>query len=363
MWSGTHHRIYSCLRHLGTVEILGPYQPVWRLRLARVVNQFCLKVLGKRYAFRHSHFISKGYAAYFSKRLNARHYDCIVAPAASCELAHLKTSVPVIYITDGTFGGCLNYHKALTNLLKFSEREGHEIEQMAVSKSRFVLASSIWCGESVRSQYHQKHVEILPYGANFDALPDHLELNAEPPLVWRLLFVGVYWDNKGGDIAYACFKRLKDRKYNVSLTVVGCEPPAYVNRNEIEVIPFLDKNDPAGQEALKELYATHHFLILPTRFDCTPIVINEASAFAIPSLVANSGGVAGHLKEGRNGFLIDYQDTGTGYADKIEFYIHHPERYFHLRKETRQLYEQELNWEKWTEAFGKLLEKYLPEVN
>ncbi|MDI9341548.1 MAG: glycosyltransferase family 4 protein [Sediminibacterium sp.] len=350
------------MQQLGTVDILGPYQPVWRLQLARLFNQLCLRLLGKRYAFRHSHFISKGYAAYFNKQLKNKQYDCIVAPAASCEIAHLKTSVPVVYITDGTFGGCLNYHKALTNLLAFSEKEGHEIEQRAVNASRFVLASSDWCGESVQRQYHQKHVEILPYGANFDALPERVELSGEPPRVWRLLFVGVYWDNKGGDIAYNCFKRLKEQKYPVALTVVGCEPPAYVDRNEVNVIPFLDKNDAAGQDALKALYATHHFLVLPTRFDCTPIVINEASAFAIPSLVANSGGVAGHLKEGVNGFLLNYEDTGAGYADKIAFYIQHPELYVELRKETRLLYEQSLNWDKWTEAFAKLLEQYLPEI-
>ena len=106
---------------------------------------------------------------------------------------------------------------------------------------------------------------------------------------------------------------------------------------------------------MKEIYQQQHFLILPTRFDCTPIVINEASAFGIPCLVANSGGVAGHLKNNENGFLIPYEDNGNGYAQKIEELINSPESYINLRKQTRQLYESQLNWEHWANEFQKII--------
>jgi glycosyltransferase involved in cell wall biosynthesis len=84
-------------------------------------------------------------------------------------------------------------------------------------------------------------------------------------------------------------------------------------------------------------------------------VINEASAFGIPGLIANSGGVAGHLKNNENGFLIPYEDKGNGYAQKIEELINDPSSYIELRKKTRKLYEEQLNWEHWTKEFQKII--------
>lgn len=301
--------------------------------------------------------MSKAYARYFNKKLKGLELDFIVAPAASCELAYIQTTVPIIYLTDGTFAGCLNYHKALSNLTGFSIRQGNIIESRAIKNSQCVIVSSDWCAKSVKEDYQKQDVNILPYGANFDALPLTNELPLESPKVWKLLFVAVYWDNKGGDYVWNCFNLLIEKNYPVELTIVGCEPPAYVKHPKVKAISFLDKNSEAGQTHLKQIYASHHVLILPTRFDCTPIVINEASAFGIPCLVANSGGVAGHLKDGVNGYLIEYNDTGKAYADKIETFILAPQSYLTLRKATRELYDSELNWHSWTNKFKDILLK------
>ncbi len=357
VWSGTHYSIYKQLSTFGEVTILGPYEPKLRLLLAKFVNQFYLKVLGKRYSYRHSLFISKGYASYFNKKLKEKKYDYIVAPAASCELAMLETNIPIIYISDGTFASCLNYHDSLKNLTQNSIKEGNFIEQQAIQKSTFTIVSSEWAKTSAIRDYKAapEKINIIPFGANFDRLPQKSELEFLAPTEWKILFVGVYWENKGGEIAYNAFKLLLEKGYTISLTVLGCIPPAQFTHPKMTVISFIDKSDPKGQEELNQIYRQHHFLILPTRFDCTPIVINEASAYGMPCVVANTGGVAGHLKAEKNGFLIDYSDKGKAYADKISHLIDHPQEYIELRKETRKLYDDLLNWNNWTEQVKKML--------
>jgi glycosyltransferase involved in cell wall biosynthesis len=96
-------------------------------------------------------------------------------------------------------------------------------------------------------------------------------------------------------------------------------------------------------------------LLLPTRFDCTPIVINEASAFALPSLVSKTGGVEGHLKNSVNGHLIDYNDDGTTYAAIVSDWLKKPELYEKMSESTLNLYCNFNNWVHWTEEFKKLL--------
>ncbi len=357
VWSGTHYNIYKCLLSIGEVEVLGPYSPNLRLFLAKLLNQFYLLFFKKRFSYRHSSFISKAYANYFEKKLKGKTFDYIVAPAASCELAYLKTKIPIISISDGTFAGCLNYHKALSHLISSSVKDGNLVEQNAIAKSTFTIVSSQWAANSVLKDYDcaPEKLFIIPFGANFEKIPAFTELSFETPIIWKLLFVGVYWDTKGGEYAYNCFKILLDKGYEVELTILGCHPPSEFLHSKINVISFIDKNNDEGQKQLFKIFKENHLLILPTRFDCTPIVINEASAFAMPCLVAKTGGVEGHLKENVNGFLMDYNDTGKGYAEQIEKLIILPENYIALRKSSRALYEQKLNWENWKTEFLKII--------
>jgi len=357
VWSGTHYSIYKSLQSIGDVTILGPYEPKWQVFFSKILNQIALRFFNKRISYRHSKLVSKGYANYFNSKLKNESFDYIIAPAASCEIAYIETKTPIIYITDGTFAGCLGYHKSLSNLTKKSVQEGNLIEQLAIIKSKTIIVSSQWAANSVKNDYKkiESAIQIMPYGANFEETPRTEELNFVAPKVWKLFFVGVYWETKGGDIAYNTFKTLLDKGYGVELTILGCKPPEEFNHPKMTVVPFIDKNIVDGQKQMKDIYKQQHFLILPTRFDCTPIVINEASAFGIPCLVANSGGVAGHLKNNENGFLLPYEDKGNGYALKIEEFIKNPTAYINLRKQTRSLYEEQLNWQHWTNEFQKMI--------
>lgn len=357
VWSGTHYSILRALKNIGTVDILGPYEPKTKLLLLKILNQVSLKLFNKRISYRHGTLLSKEYADYFTKKLAKKSYDYIIAPAASAETAFLETAIPVIYITDGTFKSCLNYHKSLSNLTEKSIETGNSIEQKAIEKSKLIIVSSEWAAKSVIEDYKASpnKVKIIPYGANFENIPSEQDLVFEAPTEWKLLFVGVYWESKGGDIAYKAFKILKEKKYNVTLTVVGCIPPTEILEEGLTVIPFINKNNAEGQTKLAQVFKEHHLLILPTRFDCTPIVINEASAFGVPCLVADTGGVRGHLTEDVNGYLIDYNDKGINYAKKIEELINYPAKYIALRQSTRKEYTDKLNWNHWLLELQKLI--------
>ncbi|MBI2720861.1 MAG: glycosyltransferase family 4 protein [Bacteroidetes bacterium] len=344
---------------MGKVTILGPYQPKLQLMVGKIANQFFLKLFNKRFDYRHSILLSKAYAHFFTPKINSQKFDLIVAPAASSEIAFLNTTIPIIYITDGTFQSCLNYHKSLIGLTKQSIASGTLIESKAISKSKSVIVSSEWAANSLKADYNTSigKIKIIPFGANFETLPSEQELVFEPPADWKLLFVGVYWENKGGDIAFNAFVKLREEGYNVSLTIVGCIPPLDVKDDKLNVIPFIDKNEHEGQKKLSEIYAQHHILILPTRFDCSPIVINEASAFGMPCIVADTGGVRGHLREGVNGYLVDYSDRGEKYAQIISELIGDPLNYIALRQSSRKEYVDKLNWHHWIKKFQEVLEQ------
>jgi glycosyltransferase involved in cell wall biosynthesis len=348
VWSGTHYSIYSTLqKHVGDVVPLGPYEPKVAVFIGKVLTGLSQLLFKKRYNYRHSHLLAKAYGNYFNKKINAQKFDLIIAPAASCELAYINTSVPIIYISDSTINLSINYHKALTDLLPFSEKETRTIEKMALEKCTQLVVSSDWAYQSLIKDYHIKETKVktLAFGANMELLPSREDIEAKKQTnSCKLLFIGVYWESKGGEIAYNCLLELLKLGIDAELTICGCNPPEKFTHPKMNVIPFINKNSDEGMQKMYSLFLNHDFLILPTRFDCTPIVICEAGAFGLPALVANTGGVAGHLKIGKNGYLIDFNDSGKGYADKIAEIFKNKETFNALKLSARQEFEQHLNW-------------------
>lgn len=359
-WSGSHYSIYTSLqKNFGSVEVLGPYQPGVAVFFGKM-KHFFARLSGKRYDFRRCRAVSEAYANYFDARLAGGNYDLILAPAASAEVARLKTKVPIVYISDSTLKASLNYHKALSGLTENSLNESIETETLALKKSCLLAFTTPWAANSAMDGFNisPSKVVVLPFGANFEEEPGRENvLRKKHNAVCKLLFVGVNWENKGGPIAVNALKQLLNAGIDAELTVCGCVPPHEFKHDKIKVIPFLNKSIASERAQLYQLYADASFLILPTRFEAYGLVFCEASAYGLPSLATRTGGVPGVVTEGENGFLFDPSDNGEGYAEKIEELWKNQKKYDELSVSCRDLYEKKLNWNAWSAALVQALQK------
>jgi glycosyltransferase involved in cell wall biosynthesis len=337
-------------KHVGDVIPLGPAEPGFITFLCKVIHGISLLLFKKRFDYRHSTIYSKACARIFQKKLAKHQYDIVVTPACVNVIAYLKEKKPIVIVADRTISGALGYHEILSGLWKWSERQSVKTDRLAMQKAAAMIFSSQWAAGFALKEYKldQQKVHVIPFGANMDA-----HLTAEQVLVpkemsvIKLLLVGTYWRNKGADIAVDALDQLIKKGVKAQLTVVGCTPDHEIKNENVTVIPFINKNTPEGAKKLEELFLSHHFFLLPTRFDCTPIVFCEASYYGLPILSARTGGVEGHIKEGKNGFLIDYNDRGEAYAEKIEEIVAQSGAYETLRRSTRQMYDELLNWDHW----------------
>src|SRR5207245_1514583 len=129
------------------------------------------------------------------------------------------------------------------------------------------------------------------------------------------------------------------------LIVCGCTPPEGVAHERLKVIPFLDKNDDKQRKELEQLLMSADFLLLPTRAEAYGLVFCEASAFGLPVIATNTGGVPEIVREGENGFLLPYEARGDAYAEVIARVYHNDERYAELVRASRAAFEERLNWD------------------
>ena len=80
---------------------------------------------------------------------------------------------------------------------------------------------------------------------------------------------------------------------------------------------FLDKSRPQDAARLAEIYTRAHLMILPTRGDCTPMVIAEAMAHGTPVVVTDTGGTPEMLGGAGAGQILPLSATPIDWAREI----------------------------------------------
>ena len=114
-------------------------------------------------------------------------------------------------------------------------------------------------------------------------------------------------------------------------------------------------HQPKGKNFFEQILRQSHYLIAPTLFDCFGIVYCEASAYGIPVLTTDVGGISQAVRNGHNGFLFAADAPASDYADKIIDLYAHKDRYANLGRECRKHFETRLNWNVWEKRMNDLL--------
>jgi glycosyltransferase involved in cell wall biosynthesis len=350
-------------RNVGEVIYLGPVSFRWLFAAGDRINLLLNKLLGKRYHYSCSIVVSSLYRVVFARKLKRLALDVLFAPAGYTEVAYLRTKTPIIIGCDSTLYQLIGYYSGLSRLLAISEKEVTYIEKKAMQKAALICPTSQWAASSIVQDYgiNKARVKVIPFGANIDGIPSREVVYAKKKgSVCRLLFLGVDWDRKGGKVALDAFREMNRLGIPTELTICGCTPSEDIKFEKVTVIPFLDKNNPEDERRLKELFLTSDFLTLPSRAECFGIVFCEASAFGLPSFTTDTGGIADAVVKGENGFRLPLSATGKDFAHAIHKIFTDEEAYYALRKKSRELYEQQLNWDAWANTLNNELVARIP---
>lgn len=299
------------------------------------------------------------------RQLEQNPCDVIFAPVCKHIVSRLKTQIPIVSFSDATV--CL----IRQGYNVYTEPESYDIaykqEKATIEKSAMIVYSSEWAANSAVQDFglDVARLKIIPLGANLDKIPDKSKIfNKLSTSQCQLLFIGKDWQRKGGEIAYQTLLDLLAMGLDVKLTMLGSKPPAgTLQHPNLRIIPFLNKNIPSQQHRLTELFLSSHFLLFPTRSDCSPIVICEANAHGVPVISTDVGGISSIIKPGKNGYLLPVSAPSQDFADTIARVYQQKDCYEQLVKDARTEYEERLNWSAWAKTihsvFTQVTEKSL----
>jgi len=350
-WSGTGHYIAKSLERQGVeVAYIGPLEDRGGSLLG--LRRVAAKVLGGRRILRERDArVARAYAEQVEKQLKGLDADWILSPG-TIPIAELRVATPIAFWTDATFFQMIGYYPEFQKLAGASVRAGNTLEQHALSRASLAIYASRWAARSAMNDYgaDPAKVSVVPFGANMPAEYDPKEIDRiieqRGRDVCRLLFVGVDWERKGGDLALAITSRLYDAGVRAELTIVGAAPtiPAAM-RDIAKTTGFIPKHTTYGRSTMERLFAESHFLLLPTRAECFGIVMAEASSFGVPSIASNVGGVPGVIRDGVNGFMFPLESIVNDAASRIAELWNDRDEYDALCRSALEESKARLNWD------------------
>lgn len=366
-WSGTGYYIAQSLENQSIpIEYIGPLQDAVTSRTIRKFKRHYYDLFKhKNYQKDADSLTLKHYANQVVKKLNSTKSDIIFSATVN-PIAYLECDCPMVFWADGTFANIQNFYPQYSNLPEEVIQDWHQMEKLALQKSKLAIYSSDWAAQSAINDYgaDPNRVKVVAFGSNTDSPFDSATIkdviSSRKNDCCKLLFLGVDWIRKGGNIAYEVTEKLNQSGLKTELTIVGCLPMVGSPiPNFVKPLGFINKATQEGQDRIKQLLMESHFLILPTIADCTPIVFAEANSLGLPCLSTTVGGVPTMIRDGFNGQLFSPEGNISDYCDYITNLFANYEDYKNLALSAFHEYESRLNWSVAGREVKKLLETIL----
>ena len=171
-------------------------------------------------------------------------------------------------------------------------------------RARSLVAWSQWAASSLVDDYNidPSIISVIPPGVDTRRWRRELPRNKKDGPI-RILFVGGDFERKGGDVLVEAFQRLL------------LDPEVAERGVELDLVTMSDVPEAPGITVHRgltpncaELIALYHrsdIFCLPTRADCSPLVLAEAAAAGLPAITTSIGGVAESVIDGTTGHLVD----------------------------------------------------------
>lgn len=346
--SGTNYQMAQALARIGELVWI-PVTPPRYYRYLEMAAKALAKLCKKKVCFNYT-CVGARILANSVKTDKISECDILVAFWSGSILAFLDAKgKPVIYLSDATFPAMIDYYPPFSHLFKKNIRSGIDIEKCSLDKASVIVLPSSWSAISALNDLQQpkEKIHVIEFGANIDdkdILPHSFVYNGH----LDILFMGVEWERKGGDIAVETIRWLNSNGIDTTLHIVGIKKldEKIVSLPYINYVGFLNKNNHEEYRKLANTVIKSHLLLLPTIAECAGIVFCEASANGLPIFTHYTGGVPNYIENGHNGYMLPLGSTGADFGKKIKECLLSGELE-RMSMTAIKLYRTKYNWHVW----------------
>ncbi|WP_242023780.1 glycosyltransferase [Trichocoleus sp. FACHB-6] len=348
-----YYKALALAKQCESLEYIGPlkenYSPIYKY-IFKTKNRWHKHFTKQVYQPWAEKIVNQSYASQIYQKLLDINPHIVLCPDINLA-SYLECKQPVIVWTDSSYAGLMNFYPDQTNLCKDTLEQLIAMDKLTYDKCSYAIFSSDWAAQKVIDIYQvdPSKVKVIPSGANVECnrtLEDIKEIvDARPSNQCKLLFLGVDWYRKGGDIALEVASELQKTGLNVELTIVGCQPFQNDSYPYFVVNPgFINKSTEEGLNKINKLIAESHFIIVPSRAEAYGNVFCEANSFGVPCISTNVGGIPTIIKDTLNGKVFSLNASISDYCNYIYNIFLTYSEYKKLALSSFNEYQNRLNW-------------------
>jgi len=231
----------------------------------------------------------------------------------------------------GTLASLMHERRGIPHITTFHSKYKEDFQQVLKNKTltdialklalqHYNKADYVWVpnestGETLRTYGYKGPLEVWPNGTDMK-IPSALEYknyreqgikqSGSKEGVLTLLFVGQHIWEKNTRLIIDALILLKNRDVPFYMIFAGkgfarVEMEKLVVKNNLsQYVKFMGHID--DRETLKGLYAASDIFLFPSIYDNAPLVLREAAAFSVPSIVAKGSNSSKDIADGIGGF-------------------------------------------------------------
>jgi len=268
--------------------------------------------------------------------------------------------------TAAPYAATIGSYDFATGLCGETRRALVRMERAALRRSSLVMYASDWAARAAMDHYgvDETRVKVVPWGANLDVHPSlqdvERSIQARPQSPCRLVFCGLDWERKRGDLTIAIAATLNRRGVSTELTLIGATPPSAAALPPfVKCLGFIDMSTVEGRQRIDRAISAAHFMLLPSRAETFGHVLCEANAFGVPCLATAVGGIPTAIRDGVNGRLYPVDAGADAYVDDIVSLMRDPDVYRRLARTSFAEIQSRLSYDATARAVRALVEPLL----
>jgi len=262
---------------------------------------------------------------------------------------YLPPALPHVAFIDGTASLSQRFWSGWRMSARFlAARE--RTERLQLADSLVVLAAGQHVAREVIEHYGIDPTKVFTIGGgtNFAELPSpdlaRARIRAHADRPFRLLFVGVDFQRKGGPLLLDAFRLARERVPDIELDLIGPKPgnaePGVNWRGFLR-----------DRELLREFYLAADAFCLPSVYEPYGLVIQEAMLHGLPSIVSDRGELPEIVGHGSAGIVVPAGDA-VALSAAILALAESPERRARLGEEAMR----RVRGMSWTEVAERAVE-------
>ncbi len=191
-------------------------------------------------------------------------------------------------------------------------------------------------GNTLRDYGYEGEYEIMPNGSDL-AIPDEesyygfqkkgLDLIESDEMTFKFLFVGQHRWEKNVRLIIDSLKVLQEHGKDFLMVFVG---EGYASKEMKQLVAQYGLAEKvrfmgliSDRDILRNIYAAANLFLFPSFYDNYPLVMQEAAALKVPTVVVEGSSCSEEIRDGLNGFLIE--NNVVSMVNKMELLMKSPE--------------------------------------